>query len=105
MDKEIRRLMAERDYWRGEYERAAGERSHLVSFLGNLAEALTEGDYVSVAEIDGGPAVNITARYSSLYAVLKAAEGLQTLRRIFQLDRLAAATGFRDLKIEIDLSR
>jgi hypothetical protein len=105
MNDEIRKLKAERDRWRAEYERAASQRDYLIRFLGGLAEAVAEGNYVKVQEIDGGPAVNIIARYPRLYAGLRAAEGLQTLRRMFRLDRLADATGLRELKIDIDVSR
>jgi hypothetical protein len=104
MDEEIRKLMAERDHWRALYERAAGQRAHLLRFLGDLAEAAAEGNYVSIAEIEGGPVVNVTARYSSLYAALRVSSHLQTLRRMFRFDRQAAA-GLREMKIHIDPSR
>jgi hypothetical protein len=105
MNREIARLKAERDRWRAECERIALERDYLLRFVGGLAEAVAEGNYAKVREIDGGPAVDIIARYPSLYAGHKAAEGLQTLRRMFRLDRLAAATDFRELRIDIDVSR
>jgi hypothetical protein len=105
MNREIARLKAERDRWRAECERISKERDYLFRYVNDLAEAVAEGNYAKVREIDGGPAVDIIARYPSLYAGLKAAEGLQTLRRIFRLDRLAIAQDFRELRIDIDVAR
>lgn len=103
MHKDIRKLRAERDYWRAEYERVASERAYYIRVVAELAEAVAEGDYAKVAEIGGGPAVDVIARYPSLYAALKAVEGLRTLRQMFRLSRLTPATNFRELKIDIDV--
>jgi hypothetical protein len=105
MNNEIAKLKVERDHWRAECQRAANERDYLLRFLSNFAEALVEGNYARVREVDGGPTVDIIARYPSLFAALQAIEGAQTLRRIFRLDRLGAATSFQELKIDIDVSR
>jgi hypothetical protein len=100
MTNEIAELKAERDRWRARAELAEAERRYLIQFLIELAHALTEGNYVKVAEVDGGPAVHITARYSSLYAGLKVAESLQTLRRMLRLEALAS--DFSEMTIDID---